>query len=260
MIPELEKEFSTTCRLLLGSELLGTLDDYGKWLGRHVPLPHLSKSALSGKDVWLPPPLSFRRTYFTTKRVISMEEMDLVNSSPFSAGEIANSSPADIKNKFIKPLVYVCGNFRYQEHQNVEKCSGAGGGVNLYYGEDVYLGVKNIGYSNYTLYCENMFGCHGCLHSKFSIHAYNSTNVTRCFEVEGCENSSDLLFCHNCEGTSNAILCFNAKNLRYAVGNVEVGPDEFARVKKILLDYAISELREKKMLNADIYDVGGLGR
>ena len=55
---------------------------------------------------------------------------------------------------------------------------------------------------------------------------------------------------------SNAILCFNAKNLRYAVGNVEVGPDEFARIKKMLLGHVANELKTKKMLDSDIYNVG----
>ncbi|MEK6979505.1 MAG: hypothetical protein AABW86_04750 [Candidatus Micrarchaeota archaeon] len=253
--PEIENEFRTTTRLLLGTELKD-IDDYGEWLGRRVPLPSLSKSILSGKEVWLPPPLSFRNTCFTTKRVISMEEMDEVNKSTFSPHDLKDASVDGIVQKFIMPVVYVAGNFRYQEHKNVEKCSGAGGGLNLYYGEDLYLGIKNVAYSNYALYCENMFGCHAVLHSKFCIHAYNSTNITRCFEVDGCANSSDLYFCHNCEGMSNAILCFNAKNLRYAVGNVEVGPDEFARIKKMLLGHVANELKTKKMLDSDIYNVG----
>jgi len=250
--PEIENEFRTTTRLLLGTELKG-IDDYGEWLGRRVPLPFPSKSILSGKEVWLPPSLSFRNTHFTTKRVISMEEMGNVNTSPFSPDDLKGATIDSIVQKLIKPIVYVAGNFRYQEHKNVEKCSGAGGGLNLYYGEDLYLSIKNVAYSNYTLYCENMFGCHAVLHSKFCIHAYNSTNITRCFEVDGCANSSDLYLCHNCEGMSNAILCFNAKNLRYAVGNVEVGPDEFARVKKILLECIVTALSSGKTSDFDIY-------
>ena len=251
---EIENEFRTTTRLLLGTELK-SIDDHSEWLGRRVPLPFPSKSILSGKEVWLPPPLSFRNTCFTTKRVISMEEMNKVNTSPFSPEDLKGSTMDSIVQKLIKPVVYVAGNFRYQEHKNVEKCSGAGGGINLYYGEDLYLSIKNVAYSNYALYCENMFGCYAILHSKFCIHAYNSTNITRCFEVDGCANSSDLYFCHNCEGMSNAILCFNAKNLRYAVGNVEVGREEFERIKKMLLGYVTEELRVKKTCGIDIYSI-----
>ncbi|HIH23141.1 TPA: hypothetical protein HA238_05415 [Candidatus Micrarchaeota archaeon] len=54
---------------------------------------------------------------------------------------------------------------------------------------------------------------------------------------------------------SNAILCFNAKNLRYAVGNVEVGREEFERIKKMLLGYVTEELRVKKTCGIDIYSI-----
>lgn len=255
MLEELEKEFTFTTKLLLDQGLEG-IDDYGKWLGRHVPLPYPKKSKVSGKEVWINPPLSFRKKIFTTSRIISMDEMDKANVSSFYPKDFENANLQTIVNKLIKPVLYFCGNFRFKEYANVEKCSGAGDGRNLYYGEDLYLKIKNVGYSNYTLYSENMFGCHSVPHSKYCIKAYNSVNLTRCFEVDGCLNSSDSYFCHNSESLSNCLFCFNAKSLRYAVGNVEIGPEKFVRVKKILLDYVAGELKSKKNCGLDIYNVG----
>jgi hypothetical protein len=259
MIEELERKFSETTKLLFGIELNG-IDEHGKWLGRRVPLPYPLYSKVSGKEVWVNPPLSFRKTVFTTKRVVAMADMEKVNISPFKPEDFTNAtasvSISDISERLIKPVSYFCGDFRYGEYQNVEKCSGAGGGINLYYGEDLYLKIKNCAYSNYTLYSENMFGCHGSPRSKFCIHVYNSVNVTRCFEVDGCINSSDSYFCHNSESLSNCLFCFNAKSLRYAVGNVEVGPEKFAAVKKVLLGYVAGELRKNKFCEMDIYNVG----
>lgn len=252
---ELEKEFGLTTKILLGQEFEG-IDAYGKWLGRHVPLPHPVYSKISGKEVWVNPPLSFRKTKFTTKRVISMDDMAKVNASPFKPEDFINAKIADISERLIKPVSYLCGDFRFRTYDRVDRCSGAGDGRNLYYGEDLYLQIKNCAYSNYTLYSENMFGCHSAPRSKFCIHAYNSVNVTRCFEVDGCINSSDSYFCHNSESLSNCLFCFNSKSLRYAVGNVEVGPEKFAKTKKLLSDYIAAELKAKKYCSLDIYNVG----
>jgi len=255
MMEELEHEFKSLTKLLLCQEL-SDLDAYGKWLGKHVSLPHPVYSKISKKEVWVNPPLSFRKMKFTTSRVISMEDMNKVNVSLSKPEDFEGATLKEISEKLIKPVSYLCGDFRFRTYENVDKCSGAGDGRNLYYGEDLYLKIKNCAYSNYTLYSENMFGCHGVPRSKFCIHAYNSVNVTRCFEVDGRINSSDSFFCHNSESLSNCLFCFNAKSMRYAVANVEVGPEKFAKVKKILLDYVASELKAKKDCALDIYNVG----
>ncbi|MFA6530602.1 MAG: hypothetical protein WCT31_02640, partial [Candidatus Micrarchaeia archaeon] len=59
-----------------------------------------------------------------------------------------------------------------------------------------------------------------------------------------------------CEGMSNAILCFNVKNLRYAVGNVVVGQEQFARVKKMMIEWLVKEIEENKKIEIDIYSIG----
>jgi hypothetical protein len=255
---ELEDAFTKTAKLLLCTELRG-LDAHGGWLGRHVPLPHMVKSALSGKDVWAPPPLNYLKRGFNPHRIISMGEMEKVVCSPFAAADLKDAGVADMLAKFIRPVAYHCGDFRYQAHENVEKASGAGGGRNLYYCEDVYHDVRNIAYSNYTLYSGNMFGCHGVSHSSFCIHAYNSTAVNRCFEVDGCSNSRDLLFCHNSEGMSDCMFCFNAKNLRFAIGNVPLAPEQYRQMKSVVLAWIGNELAKTKDLKLDIYNIGGQG-
>lgn len=253
--PELEKEFSETCKILLGEELKG-LEDYGPWLGKRVSLPYCLRSAISGKNTWMSPPLNYIGKRFAKTKAISYDEMDLVNKTQFKYEDIANSDVKDIVERIIKPVAYIVGNFRYGNYENVEKCSGAGAGRNLYYGEDLYMDIKNAAYSNYTMFSINMFGCHNAPYSSFCIHTYNSVNVSRCFEVDGCSKCSDLLFCHNCEGVSDSLLCFNAKNLRHAVGNVELGRENYQKVKKILLDRVVKELKEKKNSDIDIYNVG----
>lgn len=252
---EIENAFTETTKLLLGTGL-GRIDDYAVWLGRHVPLPSLAKSTVSGKDVWIPPPLNYLNTPFNKSKIISMEEMDDTNISPFTAKDIDNTSTREIMTKFIKPVAYFCGNFRYQDHENLEKVSGGGGGRNIYVGEDTYLGVKNIAFSNYTLFCENMFGCYGITHSQFNIHAYRSVSISRCFEVDCCSNSRDLFFSHNCENVNDSMFCFNAKNLRYAIGNAQLPPDQYKPIKAKILAEIVRELKETKNFRYDIFNIG----
>lgn len=263
MSTELEKEFRQTCAIIFGGELLCEMDEYGAWLGQFVPLPIQAKSALSGKEVWAHPGQNYLKKVLDLRRTISMDEMEKVNLTTLLPEDIIQLSIRDLIDRAVKPIAFYCGNFRYGEFRNIEKCSGAGGGPgtggsNIYYCEDVYFGAKNCAHSNFTSYSENMFGCNAAPFSKFCIHAYNSSNLTRCFEVDGCTNSSDLFFCHNCEAMSNGILCFNAKNLRYAVGNVEVGPEKFMRIKRMLLDHILSNLKQNKSFDSNIYNVGCL--
>lgn len=252
----LDKAFTETTKLLLGQGL-NPIDDYADWLGKYVPLPSLAKSAVSGKDVWIPPAINYFGKSFNKSKIISMEEMEQVNVSPFAAKDIETATLNDLRTKFIKPLSFFCGNFRYLESENFEKVSGGGGGRNVYYSEDIYLDVKNVAFSNYALYCVNVFGSHNVTYSQFAIHAYNSTQISRCFEVEGCTNSRDLLFSHNCENVNDSMFCFNAKNLKYAIGNVQLPPDKYREIKNIILADLVRQLKQNKSLKYSIFNIGG---
>ncbi len=252
---EIEKSFGEVTKLLLGTSL-SVIDSYSSWLGKHVPLPSLAKSAVSGKDVWIPPTMNYFGTPFTKSKIISMEEMDKVNTSPFSHQDVENASTKELMTKFTKPLAFFCGNFRYQDYENLEKVSGGGGGRNIYMGEDIYLGVKNIGFSNYTLFCENMFGSYAVTHSQFSIHVYRSVSLARCFEVDSSSNCRDLFFSHNCENVNDSMFCFNAKNLRHAIGNVQLPVDKYKEMKAKILREISKELISNKSLKHDIFNIG----
>ncbi|MFH0817693.1 MAG: hypothetical protein V1909_03600, partial [Candidatus Micrarchaeota archaeon] len=85
---------------------------------------------------------------------------------------------------------------------------------------------------------------------------YNSVKLTRCFEMDSCRSCSDSYFSHNCEGLSNCMFCFNAKSLRYAIGNVEVGREQYMKIKKRVLDEIVKKLEKDKNLDLDIYNIG----
>lgn len=252
---EIETAFNEITKLLFGNRLTD-IDSYAKWLGKHIPLPIPARSVISGKEVWIPPSFIYLKIPFNKSKIISLEEMGQKTSSPFTTSDICNAATKDLVAKFIKPVAYYVGNFRYQDHENFERVSGGGGGRNVYFSEDTYLGVKNLAFCNYVLNSENVFGSHNLTASNFCIHTYNSTALSRCFEVDACSNSSDLLFCHNSENLQDCMFCFNAKNLKYAIGNTPLAPDQYRHVKSEILTAVSRELLQTKNLKYDIFNIG----
>ncbi len=254
---EIEQAFKQTTKILLGREL-GGVDNYGDWLSKHVPIPSKGKSVVSGKEVWVQPPTCFLNKRFDPDRIIDMDEIGKVNSSHFNKTDLENKNVRDIL-EMIEPLVYYCGNLRYNTYNNLEKTSGAGEVANVYYSEDVWYGSKNVAFSNLVVVSENIFGSHMSHNSKFCINNYNSFRISRGFEIEGCTNCSDVFFCHNSEGLTNCMLCFNAKSLRYAICNTEVNKETYLKVKRMLLDYVNEKLEKEKALSVDIFNIGCYG-
>lgn len=253
MLAELEKSFVQTTRLLFGKELAG-LQEYSGWVGRRVPLPKPGKSKISGKEVWIPPSYIYMGKEFDPSRVISLDEMEKMPQTPLTKEDVGKLRAVGLA-RAVAPIALACGNYRYWTFSNIERCSGAGDGRNIYMGEDVYLQVKNVAFSNYALYCNDCFGCHGLMNSSFTIHGYNSDRVSRCFEVESCSNCSDLMFCHNCENVHDSMFCFNAKNLRNAVGNVQLPPEVYRKIKEMVRREIVAELEGRKNYGRDIFRI-----
>lgn len=254
MIPELNIAFKEICSLLLNQDI-GDMLEYEEWLKPHVPLPYPAKSTISGKEVWLPPPKSFLNKQFDGSRVVSYDEREESGKTSFSPKDLENISLSNMFN-IISPIAKYVGDYRLGNCIRIEKSSGGGPGENIYYSEDAYLKVRNIAYCNYVLASEYMFGCYNTPNSSFCINCYGSNKLTRCFELEGCTSCRDCFFCHNSEGLKDCIFCFNAKNLSYAVGNVSVGKEEYTRIKKMLQEYLAKNLKNKKKLDFDIYNLG----
>jgi hypothetical protein len=61
------------------------------------------------------------------------------------------------------------------------------------------------------------------------------------------------MFCHNCENLQNSMFCFNTKNKNYAIGNVEVGREEYMRIKKMVLDEVNAELDKTGALKRSVF-------
>ena len=52
------------------------------------------------------------------------------------------------------------------------------------------------------------------------------------------------------------MFCFNAKNLKYAVGNVGVGREEYMRIRQKVVAELLSRLEKTRDIGIDIYSIG----
>jgi hypothetical protein len=120
--------------------------------------------------------------------------------------------------------------------------------------------MKDSAYVWWPRTSEHLFGCAMMFDSSFCIHCYQSSKLSRCFEVDSSRDCSDCYFCHNCENVQNGIFCFNSKNLRYAVGNVEVGKEKFYKVKAMLLRSILPALESGRAPGIDIFNIACKGK
>ena len=93
------------------------------------------------------------------------------------------------------------------------------------------------------------------LNCQFCVSSYNLTRCSGCFECDSLFSCSDCYFCHNCENVEHGLFCFNVSGMRYAVCNQQVSKEEFARVKKLVLDYVNGELDANGRLELSVFNV-----
>jgi len=250
---EVEREFSKTAKLVLGAELHG-IDNYREWLLEHTHTLQRLKSAASGKEV-LFLPFVVALPQLPGNRLLTMEEaLWLGEHSAIEKDEAGKLSMA-----------------------NAHECLGAIGFFPIEFWEGKNTFITDCYMSLYSSYCyltsamveakycacgmwprtsEHCFGFDSLLDSSFCIKCYSSTKLQRSFECDSCNNSSDCYFCHNVENCHDCLFCFNVKNLKYAVGNVEVGREEYARIKKLVLSEIAEKVTKDKKLGMSIYDIG----
>jgi hypothetical protein len=245
----IDEAFAKTTELLFGRRLY-PIDDYGEWLLKRIPRGELHKSSLSDKQVLVPNYSVFK--YVPKDKVAGLDSLLEVAKRKIEIDE--NDNLNKISKKLNDIAIYVT-EFAEGKNTDVEDSSIYMNLYNAYKIVDCF-NSKYIAYSFWIDYNEYTFGSYRSFNSKFSIHMYNSKNVTMSFEVDACKDCSYLMFSHNCENVHESLFCFNTKNKRYAIANVEVGREKYLEVKKMLVDYVLEKLEKKKYLDLDIYNIG----
>lgn len=248
---EIEAAFRSATKVLLDREL-GPLRDYEGYLMRHVPPDVAHKSAISERIIRAP---GFAFYAATKKQMIGLEESLEWGKRHLGEKEarslsLYNASKTLGGIRFYSPEVMDGENFC------MEECGAIFYNSSYCYRSSAMAYDKYCAYSLWPRQSEHIFGSVWVFSCSFCINCYYSENLTRCFEVSNSTTCTDCYFCHNCENVHDSMFCFNAKNLRYAIGNREVGKEQYLQVKKRLLLEIASKLEKEKDFGHSIYDIG----
>ena len=250
--PKIEEAFSSTCRIVLGREHKG-IRRFGNWLLQRAIAVKKVKGA-NGTP-------TFRVGVLPTIRDMPADRL-VTNAE---GAEASRLHPIGIKQGESLTLREALSRVAKVARFSVEFIDGVNDRCvdtpNLYGGSVIYklldtTDSKYSAYSSAVIKSERIFGgAFRLLQSRFCINIFDSTNLKGCFEVDASYSSRDSYFCHNCENVNDAMFCFNAKALSHAFCNESVGKQEYARLKKILLDHINAELEEKGALEASIFNI-----
>lgn len=244
----IEKAFKSTATVILGADI-GTLEENKGFLTERAVIP-CEIITFFGNPACYGPIFFFNQ--IPKDKMINMDEElacselhidinenDGLKSILSRLGDIAlyriDLSEGTANNAINNPIMY--------------------NAINSYFVVDLTFG-KNCAFCTYALNDESVFGCYRAIHSKFTIRCENSYNLTACFEMDGCSNCSNSMFCHNSENLDHCMFCFNTKSKRYAIGNVEIGREEYMKIKERVLSELVRQIKEGRKLKWDIYNLG----
>ncbi|MCX6769651.1 MAG: hypothetical protein NT051_03145 [Candidatus Micrarchaeota archaeon] len=254
---KVQAAFDETCSIVLGRKI-GNVRDYKSYLTHRIRNIKSMKSAVSGEDIYVG---GYRIDLALAKsgRAVKLEELrEICGERKWPEGIEAGKLTLANAGKLIEPVAVFCTE-EYLLSSNAAESS------TVHYGNSILCcsrayHAKDSAYSCWPRDCDHMFGCDATRNSSFCLNCYNSYKLSRCFEVDTSQNCTGCLFCHNCENVHDSMFCFNVKNLRYAIGNAEVGKEEFMRIKKLVLSEITASLEKKKDFPVGIYDIARAGK
>jgi hypothetical protein len=249
----IDEAFGKTARLLFGRGLPFGMDECSAWLQKHTRKDEKCRSCASGKPV-------FRRDYccyfqLPKERLLTAAEaLELGGKLKLAEGE-ATGLRMDRAHEAIGKIAFFASEYLDGSNANLIECATSSDSSNCYRSSPIVYS-KYCGYCFWPRSSQYVFGSSALLDSEFCINCYQSVKLRRCFEMDSCRDCSDCMFCHNCENVHESMFCFNVKNLRYAIGNAEVGKERYLKIKKIMLDKIASGLEKERKLELDIYNLG----
>jgi len=250
-IAQINKAFSTTTGVLFGKSLVGMLK-YEKWLKARVNQAHIESvpSKVSGNPVLVVPVGFFKEM---GSNVVTLGESVKLGGNALSEAELGALS---MKNagKLLSKISTTSPEIIYGENFDTHECACYGPTQGCFRTTFCWFS-KRVAYSFWTRDSDSVFGCSNLVLSSFCVRCHSSTNLTRCFEVNDSSNCSGCYYCHNSEGLQDCMFCFNTKNKRYAIGNVEVGREEFMRIKQLVMESIAAELEKTHSLRYDIFNI-----
>ncbi len=248
----LEEAFTKASGIVIGEPLNG-IDNYSKWLSRHTIVTRDSKSVIS-KAVLQVSDYPIMRE-LPANRLVTQEEANLLGEKLFGFSAVPSSLSLSDAPQVLKDIAYFPPERRLGTYKNLVSCQWGAESSDCY--RTVVASYdKCCGYNAWPRNSEHIFGSGLVFHSEFCFKCFDGVELRRCFEIDSGRGCSDTWFSHNVEGLQNAIFCFNTKAKRNAVGNAEVGAEQFAKTKKMVQEWVICELEKNKAVPLSVYGMG----
>ena len=252
----IESSFLQTTKLLFGKPLEGGVDAYSKWLVRHTHPIIEGKSAASGHALVMPSAQNYPR--LPKDRLLTKAEgLEFGAKNSISASDAESLSLSNAGGK-ISPIAFFNIEFVEGKNRNNAECAVCFESSDDYRTSMTFYS-KKCGYNYWPRDSESLFGTDSPFTSQFSINIYSCTNQVRCFEIDCCGFCSDSYFLHNCENMRESMFCFGVKNRKNCIGNAELPPEAYKKIKETLAGQMHDELSKKKDLHYDIYNIGCMG-
>ncbi|MFH1222646.1 MAG: hypothetical protein V1492_06205 [Candidatus Micrarchaeota archaeon] len=235
----MNKEWKSTCRILLGGEI-GELKDYEEWLQHYKTPMRMEKSSISGKQVNL-----LTSDYCQGAKFLSFDEV--VTGKKFEPLNINQMKDVDSIVESLQERAGYTGNIILGNSKFVENCSNV---IDSFY---VYESIivsnsKNIGFCDTVRGSENVFGFKGAANSGYTMKGCISTNNKRSFECYFTMGCSDCYYVAKLLNCRDCLFCFGAENKTHAIGNLELPRDKYLQIKTKLLDEIREALKKEKRI------------
>jgi hypothetical protein len=250
----IRKGFSSTFSLLFRKGP-GQLEQYGPWLSKYsVDLREIKTKF--GCKTFIPDGAGdLVCTMAPEERMVSEPEALELGRETLDERDIQSFS--SLKDNIHK-IAFFISEYTGGERNNTPACPIVYFGSNAYKVYDITDG-QHAAYSFLSLESDYTYGCFRVIGCKFCINCYNSTSLSRCFELDSCTKCSDAYFCHNSEALADCMFCCNVKGLRNAIGNSPLPPAKYKSTKDSLLEQLGDRILQNNSLEKDIYNIGCSG-
>lgn len=246
MIDEINSAFGITTKIIFSKSLSG-FEKYEEWIGTRTPKIETIKSSIGSSSVHLPDYAFFGK--IPKGKAVSFDSLSEVENEKIDPAYTTLETMRDGLKKMHFVPDYIEGrNINVSESILYMNC------INVHHSVDVFTS-RNCSHVFSAIDSESLFGAYRIMSSKFSIHIYNSGNLSGCFEMDLARNCSNSMFCHNVENVHNSMFCFNVKNKNWAIGNVEIGREKFMEIKGKIVGEMVGELEKNGKVERDIYNV-----
>ena len=248
----LENAFTEASSVVLGKKLSG-IDKYSKWLSAHTVVTQDSKSVLGGITLQVSKYPIMKD--IPKNRIVTQGEALVLGEKLKADAHLVEAASLSNAVKILQGIAYFPPERRLGAYRNLVACQWGSQSTDCYR-TVVASHDKCCGYNAWPRNSSHIFGSGLVFHSEFCFKCFDGVGLRRCFEMDSSRACSDSLFCHNAENLQNSMFCFNVKNLKHAIGNVEVGRENYVKVKSMVLEWATDELEKRKEVPLSIYDIG----